>query len=65
MGLILSTAASLMLVSGRTFGIDLLMERYATPQVRMWAKSTTPEAEEEPRRVEEPASATPPRSYRR
>lgn len=41
MGLILSTAASLMLISGGTYGIDLLMGRYATPEARMQAKDKT------------------------
>lgn len=41
MGLILSTAASLMLVSGGTYGIDLLMERYATPEARLQAQPET------------------------
>lgn len=39
MGLILSTAASLMLVSGGTYGIELMMDRYATPEARMQAKT--------------------------
>lgn len=52
MGMILSTVASLMLVSGGTCGIDLLMERYATPEARSQAKSTTQAAEEECTRME-------------
>ncbi len=39
MGLLLSTAASLMLVSGGTYGIELMMDRYATPEARMQSKS--------------------------
>lgn len=50
MGLILSTAASLMLVSGGTYGIDLLMERYATPEARIEAKSTTRATTDEQRK---------------
>ena len=38
MGLLLSTAASLMLVSGGTYGIELMMDRYATPEARMQPK---------------------------
>ena len=64
MGLILSTAAGLMLIPGGTYGIDLLLERYATPEVRMQARPTA-SAAEEPQRVEKPAVATPRRSYRR
>lgn len=39
MGLLLSTAASLMLVSGGSYGIELMMDRYATPEARIQAKT--------------------------
>ncbi len=52
MGLILSTTASLMLVWGGTYGVDCLLERYATPEARMQAKSKLVTAEEAPTRIE-------------
>lgn len=42
MGLILSTVASLVLVSGGTYGIELMMDRYATPEARMQEKTNAP-----------------------
>lgn len=49
MGLLLSTAASMMVVSGGTYGLELMMNRYATPEARMQSKTNPSSAlEREP-----------------